>query len=132
MRRTLYDQTVKPLGLTRSQWWVLAQLSRQGAPDGMLQTELANILDVGKVSIGGLVDRLEERGFVERRPDREDRRAKRVVVTQGGRKVLRQMVRLSEELNGIIFAGFSDAEIATAEDFLVRMKANVRSALDER
>lgn len=132
MRRTLYDQTVKPLGLTRSQWWVLAQLSRQGVPDGMLQTELANILDVGKVSIGGLVDRLEERGFVERRPDREDRRAKRVVVTGEGRKVLKQMVRLSEQLNATIFTGFSDAEIAAAEDVLARMKLNIRSALGER
>lgn len=130
MRRTLYDQAVKPLGLTRSQWWVLAQLSRQKMPDGMLQTELANVLDVGKVTIGGLVDRLEERGFVLRTPDREDRRAKRVRVTPEGRKVLKQMVRLSGQLNSTIFAGFSDEEVQTAETFLDRMKSNIRSALE--
>ena len=130
MRRTLYDQAVKPLGLTRSQWWVLAQLSRQKMPDGMLQTELANVLDVGKVTIGGLVDRLEERGFVLRSPDREDRRAKRVRVTPEGRKVLKQMVRLSGQLNSTIFAGFSDEEVRIAETFLDRMKSNIRSALE--
>lgn len=130
MRRTLYDQAVKPLGLTRSQWWVLAQLSRQKTPDGMLQTELANVLDVGKVTIGGLVDRLEERGFVVRKPDRDDRRAKRVLVTPEGRKVLKQMVRLSGQLNSTIFAGFSDAEVQIAETFLDRMKSNIRSALE--
>ncbi len=130
MRRTLYDQAVKPLGLTRSQWWLLAQLSRQKMPDGMLQTELANVLDVGKVTIGGLVDRLEEGGFVLRKPDRDDRRAKRVLVTPGGRKVLKQMVRLSGQLNSTIFAGFSDEEVRIAEVFLNRMKSNIRAALE--
>lgn len=132
MRSTLYDQAVRPLNLTRSQWWVLGQLSRQRAPRGILQTELARLLDVGKVTIGGLVDRLEERGFVERRPDLEDRRAKRVVVTPAGREVLKQMVRLSEELNATIFAGFSEAEMRLAESVLARMKDNIREALEER
>lgn len=132
MRSTLYDQAVRPLNLTRSQWWVLGQLSRQKVPGGIPQTELARLLDVGKVTIGGLVDRLEERGFVERRQDSEDRRAKRVAVTPAGREVLKQMVRLSEDLNGIIFAGFSQDEMRMAEAMLARMKANIREALDER
>src|ERR1700745_1841291 len=35
MRRSAYDQFMKPLGVTRAQWWVLAYLSRH---DGMMQT----------------------------------------------------------------------------------------------
>ena len=42
MRRTWYDQAVKPLGITRSQWWVLANLSRRQG--GLTQTELAELL----------------------------------------------------------------------------------------
>lgn len=34
MRRTLFDQEMKPLGITRSQWWVLAQLSRSLGTEG--------------------------------------------------------------------------------------------------
>ena len=49
MRRTLFDQAMKPLGITRSQWWVLSQLSRH-VRTGMLQTDLARDLDVGKVT----------------------------------------------------------------------------------
>lgn len=52
MRRTLFDQAMKPLGITRSQWWVLSQLSRH-TRTGMLQTDLARDLDVGKVTVGG-------------------------------------------------------------------------------
>lgn len=132
MRRTLYDQAVRPLSLTRSQWWVLAQLSRHMGASGMPQTELARLLDVGKVTIGGLVDRLEERGFVQRRPDADDRRAKRVVVTAEGRRVLKRMIEVSETLNATIFDGFSQEEMRIAEAVLERMKANIRMALGER
>src|SRR3546814_6425900 len=76
-RRTLIDHWMKPLGITRAQWSLLSALSR-GGNDGMMQVDLARLLEVGKVTIGGLVDRLESSGHVERRPDTQDRRAKRV------------------------------------------------------
>ena len=57
LRRIVVDRALKPLGITRSQWWVLAFLSRR---DGMTQTALAADLDLTKVAIGGLVDRMEE------------------------------------------------------------------------
>ena len=42
----MFDRALAPLGITRSQWWVLAFISRK---DGLPQTQLANELDVGKV-----------------------------------------------------------------------------------
>jgi DNA-binding MarR family transcriptional regulator len=106
MRRTLFDQAMKPLGITRSQWWVLSQLSRHTRA-GMLQTELARDLDVGKVTVGGLIDRLEASGYVTREPDKSDRRAKRIQITDSGREVLKQMVSVGQGLNQIILAGLS-------------------------
>lgn len=132
MRRTLFDHEMKPLGITRSQWWVLAQLSRTEGHvggEGMLQTDLAKLLDVGKVTIGGLIDRLESSGFVERRPDRVDRRAKRLVVTAKGKKVLDQMVTVGRQLNLSVFEGISEKDIKTAEKVLARMKTNIRGIL---
>src|SRR5260221_4420537 len=79
LRRKAVDRVLKPLGVTRSQWWVLAFLSRR---DGMPQVALAAELDLGKVALGGLIDRLEGTGLVERRPDRIDRRLKRVFLTK--------------------------------------------------
>ncbi|MGJ3626948.1 hypothetical protein AB5I41_08660 [Sphingomonas sp. MMS24-JH45] len=52
MRRTLFDLQMKPLGVTRSQWSVLAFLSRDGN-DGATQVDLARDMDVGKVTVGG-------------------------------------------------------------------------------
>ncbi|MCK9553228.1 MarR family transcriptional regulator [Aquamicrobium sp.] len=132
MRRTLFDHEMKPLGITRSQWWVLAQLSRAEGhvgDEGMLQTDLSKLLDVGKVTIGGLIDRLESGGFVVRRADRVDRRAKRLIITPKGRRVLDQMVAVGRRLNLSILDGLSDRDIKTAEKVLSRMKGNIRRKL---
>lgn len=133
VRRTLFDQKMKPLGITRSQWWVLAQLSRTLGHDGgqgVLQTELANMLDVGKVTVGGLIDRLEAGGFVERRPDARDRRAKRVVITETGHGVLQTMSSIGRDLNLRILAGVPIEHVRIAEQVLSRMKDNILEALD--
>ena len=128
MRRTLMDHYMKPLGITRSQWLLLSTLSR-GGNDGMMQVDLARLLEVGKVSIGGLVDRLEASGHVERKPDPSDRRAKRVFITQQGFDMLGQMIAVSTELNDLIIKGVSSAEAATADSVLLRVKNNIRELI---
>jgi DNA-binding MarR family transcriptional regulator len=85
LRRVVVDRALKPLGITRSQWWVLAFLSRR---DGMTQTALAADLDLTKVAIGGLLDRMEAAGFVERRADQSDGRARRIYLTRAGAKMV--------------------------------------------
>src|ERR1700749_2492986 len=81
LRRVVVDRSLKPLGITRSQWWVLAFLSRR---DGMTQTALAADLDLTKVAVGGLLDRMETAGFVERRADQSDGCARPVYLTRAG------------------------------------------------
>lgn len=132
MRRTLFDHAMKPLGITRSQWWALAQLSRNEGPDrdeGMLQTDLARVLDVGKVTIGGLIDRLEASGFVVRNPDKVDRRAKRIVITEQGQEVLARMAIVGRRLNLSIQEGIADGDVKIAERVLAKMKSNIREIL---
>jgi DNA-binding MarR family transcriptional regulator len=128
MRRTVFDQAVKPLGLTRSQWWVLANLSRHPGK-GVMQIELAHTLDVGKVTVGGLVDRLEASGHVERRPDPTDRRAKLVFITPKGYQVIQGMTAIGEELNGVILDGIAPDRVRIAEDVLYQIKQNLRRRL---
>jgi DNA-binding MarR family transcriptional regulator len=53
--RTVFDRRVKSLGLTRSQWWVLTHLFRN---PGATQSELADVLEVEKATLGRLLDRL--------------------------------------------------------------------------
>src|SRR3546814_5347948 len=81
----------------------------------MMQVDLARLLEVGKVTIGGLVDRLESSGHVERRPDPEDRRAKRVYITEQGWNMIRSMISVAEKMNRKVMAGVSDEDLETVE-----------------
>jgi len=128
MRRTLFDQAVKPLGITRAQWWALANLSRQET-EGMIQSDLARLLDVGKVTIGGLIDRLEASGHVQRRPDPVDRRVKRIFITDRGYEVIEHMRSVGRQLNASILKGISPEDVRIAEEVMHRMKDNLRAEL---
>jgi MarR family transcriptional regulator, transcriptional regulator for hemolysin len=130
-RRTLIDHWMKPLGITRAQWSLLSALSR-GGNDGMMQVDLARLLEVGKVTIGGLVDRLEASGHVERRADPQDRRAKRVYVTDQGWNMIRSMIAVAEKMNKKVMDGISDRDLAAVEHVLLVVKNNIRDALKER
>jgi MarR family transcriptional regulator for hemolysin len=121
LRRTVADKALRPLGITRSQSWVLAFLHRHEG-SGMTQSELAKEMHVGKVTMGGLIDRLEEAGYVERRADAEDRRARRIFMTTGGKSLVRRMQSISESLNMRILDGISDRDVVKVEEVLMRVK----------
>ena len=124
LRRTAFDQRMKPLGITRSQWWVLTGVSRHG-DEGITQTELANVLDLGKVALGRLIDRLEHRDFIERRTDPNDRRINRVYVTRRGNDVLSKMVKIGMDMNAKVMKGISLARQHMFAETLHDMKANL-------
>ena len=126
LRRTVVDNALRPMGVTRSQWWVLANLSRHNGK-GMMQTELAKVMDVGKVTLGGLIDRLEASGLVKRQADPSDRRAKRVVMTPKGIKLLADIQEIATEVNARIMNGILRNDIARAETVLYKMKQQLIS-----
>lgn len=126
LRRTVVDKALRPIGVTRSQWWVLANLSRHDGA-GMMQTELAKVMDVGKVTLGGLIDRLESSGLVKREADPEDRRAKRIVMTAKGSKLLAEIQVIAKVVNGQVMSGISKTDIARSEAVLYKMKQKLIS-----
>ena len=72
LMRTRFDQRARTFGMTRAQWVILARLERQ---PGLSQNEMATICEVEPITVGRLIDRLELRGLVERRPDPGDRKS---------------------------------------------------------
>ena len=120
--RTEYDRRVRELGLTRSQWWVMNHLYRN---PGLTQSELAEILEVEKPSVGRLLDRLEAKGWVERRADPNDRRAKRVCLTGEVQGLMRALRAIASELRLDAMAGLDEAERQRFVDTLLVIKANL-------
>jgi DNA-binding MarR family transcriptional regulator len=91
----------------------------------MAQSELATQLDLGKVALGGLVDRLEASGLLERRADADDGRVKRVFLTAQGRTVVRMMRRIAGPTNEEILAGISARDVRATAKTLKAIKANM-------
>jgi DNA-binding MarR family transcriptional regulator len=119
LRRVVIDRALKPLGITRSQWWVLAFLSRR---DGMTQTALASDLDLTKVAIGGLLQRMEAAGIVVRRSDDSDARIRRVFLTREGARLVGKIRRQVEDVEKDILGPNTDEELAVTVIALRRMK----------
>jgi DNA-binding MarR family transcriptional regulator len=127
LRRMMFDRALAPLGITRSQWWVLAFISRK---DGLPQTQLANELDVGKVGVGALIDRLESSGFVIRQADPVDRRVKRVFVTKQARGFLEKLRKETDKFNAQISRGIDRKQLEATSDALLAMKRNLLAMSD--
>ena len=120
--RKRFDQRARSLGLTRAQWSVLAHLSRQ---EGINQATLADILEIEPITLVRLLDRLEGAGWLERRPDPRDRRARLLYLTAAAHPMLDRMRALGAETREEAVAGLSDEAREQLIDALITIKKNL-------
>ena len=124
MMRAAFDRRVRQIGLTRSQWLVLSLLHRR---PGVSQSELAEMLEVERATAGRMIDRLERKNWVVRRPDAADRRINRLYLTAEAKIVQVAMGRIAEDLLDDAMAPLADDERRVLADRLERMKAELQS-----
>ena len=120
--RVEYNRRVRHLGLTRSQWRVIAHLSRN---EGATQTELADLLEIERATLARLLDRLETAGWLERRPSPKDRRAKHLYLTEKPAAIIDEMFAISTGLQKDTLAGLAAAEREHLIDTLLGIKRNL-------
>lgn len=78
----LMREEIEVYDLTPPQFGLLAFLWQQ---DGLTQVELSENGQIDRTTVGGLIDRLEKNGMVERKPHPQDRRAYRIHLTERGK-----------------------------------------------
>ena len=116
------DRRARAFGMTRAQWMILAWLDRQ---PGLSQKELAERLEVEPITVARLVDRLEARSLVERRPDPADRRVWRLHLLPGVEPLLEVMSRQRDELFAHVTARLCPDEVEATAAVLVTMRATL-------
>jgi DNA-binding MarR family transcriptional regulator len=84
-------------------------------------TELSELLGVTKQAAIKVVDEMEERGYVERRPDAADRRAKVIRLTQKARKVRRAALRASNRIEAELVQDLNEADVQAMRRVLLRL-----------
>jgi MarR family transcriptional regulator for hemolysin len=112
MLRTVFERRVRAYDLTRSQWVVIARLKNR---PGLSQSEVADILEIEKAPAGRLIDRMEAKGWIERRADPNDRRINRLHLTPQAERLHELIWPLAE---------------ATVEDALVDLDPKARKLLE--
>ncbi len=127
--RRSFDARARGIGVTRPQWQVLSLLSFHA---GINQGGLAELLEVEPITLGRMIDRLQDAQLVERRPDPNDRRAWRLFLTDKGQMLLDELRPFAHETYEIALEGVSEAEREALMASLGRMRANLsrRQSLD--
>ena len=119
------DRVLRPYGLTASQFNVLMLLKYQSAGEGITQTRLGGMLLVNRSNVTGLIDRMEEAGWVERGSEEGDRRVNRVALTSAGNMLLKKAEKAYFDCVGQVMGMLS------ADDHrqLCRVLERIRGAL---
>jgi DNA-binding MarR family transcriptional regulator len=123
--RKRFEQRARGLGLTRSQWQVLAYLA---ANEGIQQSGLAELLEIEGITLVRLLDKLERRGLVERRQHATDRRIWLLHLTAAAHPILAEMRSLGDRTRGEALEGLSDEERTQLLGALCTMKKNMIEA----
>lgn len=121
---TYVDHRAKEHGTTRAQWSVLGRVRRQ---EGLTQVDLASQLELQPISLVRLLDRLVEQGYLERRTDKQDRRMKRLYLTDAGRIFVEELDPLGHAIRGDVLEGLSIEDMQRCCDLLVGVKEQIKS-----
>ena len=116
------DKRARAHDMTRAQWGILIWLERQ---PGISQKELSELLEVEPITVARLVDRLEARGMVERRPDPRDRRIWRLHLCPPAVPVLRDIECQRAKITRMLAEGIDDDTLDTVTEAMLRMKATL-------
>jgi MarR family transcriptional regulator, lower aerobic nicotinate degradation pathway regulator len=111
-----YDLTPPQLGILRFLW----------QEDGMTQIELSEKCQVDRTTLGGLIDRLERNGLVERKRHPNDRRAHQIKLTAKGKDLEKPLILCSQSALEKLTTGLNQQELAELTRMLVILRGEVK------
>jgi MarR family transcriptional regulator, transcriptional regulator for hemolysin len=126
--RKRFEQNVRGTGLTRAQWQLLREIYLK---EGLNQGALAELLEVEPITVGRLVDRLEQAGLIERRPHPTDRRAWSLYLLPAAHPLLETLKHIAGETRAELLQGMSDTEIDEAMRLFAKMKDNLIAIMSD-
>lgn len=120
-----FDQSVASIGITRSQWTMVAVIARR---PGATQREVAEALEVSEASAGRLIDRLCADGLLVRRRKEDDRRAHCVFLTDAAKPIMQKISVIGKEYEDLLMKDLVDTDLVAFERYLDVVAANLAKA----
>jgi DNA-binding MarR family transcriptional regulator len=115
-------------GITREQWIVLNRLAER---DAISQKDLAKRVEKDQTNVTRIVDQLERKRLVERRPNVEDRRSFLVCITDEGRTVNDKLIPIEAEVIMNVLENISEEKIAEFREVLRQITENANMRIKE-
>lgn len=106
--RVILDARLAGLGMSDARWQCLLHLGRAEGP--LAQVELADAIGITPPSLVKLLDRLQEDGWIERLPEPQDRRAKRVGLTPKAQNMVQRIEDEALVLRKELWKGISASD----------------------
>lgn len=121
------SERVLRAGVSMAQLHVLFSLQRNGE---MTMSHLAEMLDVSLSSATGLIDRIEERGFLERDRVPEDRRIVIVRITPAGGRLLDEVDALNDDLLRSVLTRVDPTQLPAVGSAFAALRAGVTETVE--
>jgi DNA-binding MarR family transcriptional regulator len=115
----LFRQIIRPSTLTVIEWYILRALYEQ---DGQHASELARAVGRAATSFTPNLDKLQDKGLIERRPDESDRRAVRIYLTQSALEVREAVLESARDIDEMIREMFSEGEFRAFQSVLATLQ----------
>jgi MarR family transcriptional regulator, transcriptional regulator for hemolysin len=122
LARKEFDRRVRDLGVTRAQWLVLMHLARR---PGCTQSDLADAMQMQKITVGRHAERLLRAGWIERRDHAEDARAYHLYVSRKAEPVIARLATVAEEMRTEFMQGLSGGRRDALINDLLHIKTNL-------
>ncbi|MCR2807640.1 MarR family winged helix-turn-helix transcriptional regulator [Paenibacillus soyae] len=122
LHRRVFTADTKKYGLTTEQFGLLIQLSANG---GISQKKLAELMHKDQATTGKIVEKLESKGFLVRKPDPADRRAFSLHMTGEGMDAISRLTPLESALEEQAWAGISEEEFDIFQRVMHRLNDNL-------
>ena len=118
--RTRLDQRLRPLGLSQGKWRTLIHLSQGG--NELSQKEIAERMGIEGPTLAGLLNRLQQDGWIERRESAEDRRCKTVHLQRRSKAVLDKIFNTAHDLRAELIEEIPEHDLETCIRVLTRIR----------
>ncbi|ROP61948.1 MarR family transcriptional regulator for hemolysin [Enterobacter sp. BIGb0383] len=121
--RALIDHRLKPLELTQTHWVTLHNIHQ--LPPDQSQIQLAKAIGIEQPSLVRTLDQLEEKGLISRQTCANDRRAKRIKLTENANPIIDKMETVIKKTRGEILSGISPDELDLLMKLIGRLEHNI-------
>src|SRR4051812_18467927 len=122
LARKEFDRRVRDLRVTRAQWLVLMHLARR---PGCTQSELADAMQMQKITVTRHVERLLRAGWIERHDHAQDGRAYHLFLSRKAEPLIDRLAGVADQLRGEYMRGLAASRRDALIKDLLQIKTNL-------